>query len=494
MEIEDKKTIAKNIGWLTFSKIFVYLLSIVTITLIPRYLGVTGYGQLNFALSFVGIFSIIANIGLGVLIFRDVSKNKKLLNLYFNNFFYLKLICIFLFGIIVYLVSLFLNKPFIVKALIIVFIFFNMIQSFSGYFGNFLNAFEKMKYESIREIILKLGIVIGLLFVIYLNKGVLGVSLSYVLGSILGLIFILYNFVKFFKNRIKFKPKLDVNFIKEKSKIFWPFALSGLFGLIYFNFDRFMISLFINDYQVGLYSIGYSFYGFMIGVIAIFSTTFFPQLSIATKSKKQFKDIFNKFTKVVLTLAVPLCFGSIFLSKEIILLVFGKDFVLGNIAFKLIMLFFLFNAINQIFNNSLNVYDYQRYQFKMVLIASIVNVLLNFIAIPLFGIIGAGITTIISEVIIFIGVYYKFRKDILKQTNFFRNLIVPFVSGIIMLLGIFLIKDILNIIFLQNSLNVLGYAVIGGLIYFICIFLFKYIRIKEILFLINPIINKFRKK
>ena len=494
MEIEDKKTIAKNIGWLTISKIVVYLLSIVTITLIPRYLGVTGYGQLNFAISFVGMFSIIANIGLGVLIFRDVSKNKKLLNSYFNNFFYFKLICIFLFGIIVYLVSLFLDKPLIVKALIIVFIINTMIQSFSGYFGSFLNAFEKMKFDSIKEILFKLGLVIGLLFVIYLNKGILGVSLSYVLGVLVGLIYILYQFIIFFKNKVKFKPKLDFKFIKEKSKIFWPFALSGLFGLIYFNFDRFMISLFINDYQVGLYSTGYSFYGFMIGVIAIFTTTFFPKLSIATKSKKQFKDIFNKFTKIILLLAIPLSFGAIFLSKEIILLVFGKDYLFGNIAFQLIMIFFLFNAINQIFNNSLTVYNYQKYQFKMVLIASIANVLLNFIAIPLFGIIGAGITTIISEVIIFIGVYFKFKKDILKQNNFLRNLIIPLISGIIMLLGIFLIKDVLNIIFINNSFNVIIYAFIGGLIYFIFIILFKYIRIKDFLFLIKPIINKFRKK
>ena len=493
MEIEDKKTIAKNIGWLTLSKIFVYLLSIITITLIPRYLGVTGYGQLNFAISFVGMFSVIANIGIGVLIFRDVSKNKQLLNLYFNNFFYLKIICVFLFGIIVYLVSLFIDKPLIVKVLILIFIINTMVQSFSGYTGNFLNAFEKMKYESIREILFKLGLVIGLLFVIYINKGLLGVALSYVFGSIIGFIFILYSFIKILKNKIILKPKLDFNFIKEKSKIFWPFALSGLFGLIYFNFDKFMISFFINDYQVGLYSIGYSFFGFMIGVISIFSTTFFPQLSIATKSIDKFKDIFNKFTKVILFFTIPFATGAIFLSKEIILLVFGKDYLLGSVAFQLIMVFFLFNGINQIFNNSLNVYNFQKYQFKMIFIASIVNVLLNFIAIPLFGIIGAAITTIISEVIIFIGVYYKFKKSIFRKTNLGKNLIKPVISSAVMLIVIYLLKDVFSIVFIQNSFNVICYALIGGLIYFICIFLLKYISFKDIFYLLKPILNKFRK-
>jgi len=51
MEITVKNTIIKNIGWLTISKILVYALSIITITIIPRYLGVEAYGQLNFALS-----------------------------------------------------------------------------------------------------------------------------------------------------------------------------------------------------------------------------------------------------------------------------------------------------------------------------------------------------------------------------------------------------------------------------------------------------------
>jgi len=58
---KEKKTIIGNIRWLTISKIIVYLLSIVTITLIPRYLGVEGYGQLNYVLSFVSLFAILGD-------------------------------------------------------------------------------------------------------------------------------------------------------------------------------------------------------------------------------------------------------------------------------------------------------------------------------------------------------------------------------------------------------------------------------------------------
>ncbi|MFA6650166.1 MAG: oligosaccharide flippase family protein, partial [archaeon] len=119
MENTEKKTIVRNIGWLTISKVFVYLLSIVTITLIPRYLGVEGYGQLNFALSFVSLFAVFFDVGTGILIFRDVSRKKALLSKYFNNFFYFKIYLYILFFVVIVLITLLLPKLLIVKVLIV---------------------------------------------------------------------------------------------------------------------------------------------------------------------------------------------------------------------------------------------------------------------------------------------------------------------------------------------------------------------------------------
>jgi len=485
MEKTEKKTIVRNIGWLTVSKILVYLLSIVTITVIPRYLGVEGYGQLNFALSFVSLFAVIFDVGTGILIFRDVSRKKALLSKYFNNFFYFKIYLYVLFLVVIILINLFLPKLLIVKILIILFAINLVIQSIYGYLVVYLNSFELMKFASIKDVLFKLLIVIFLILVVFLNLKIVGVALAYILSSVIVLFYIIYIFKKIFKNKIKFKPTFNKRFLISKLKLSYPFALTTIFGVVYFNFDKFMISFMLNDYQVGLYSTGYTFYGFLIGATALFSTVFFPILSRNYKNIR-FKSILDKYSRIIIVLALPMVFGVIYLAKDIIRLIFGKDFVVGFIAFQIIIIFFLINAVNQIFNNILTMHNLQKYIFKLFLIAAVVNVVLNFIAIPLFGIIGAAITTVLSELIIFVGMYLKVSRNIIKF-GFFKKLVIPFLSSIFMLAGIYLVKDVLKIVVINNSLNVLFYCVIGSILYVLFIFMFRYFKVKEIIGLLKEV-------
>ncbi|MDD4220870.1 MAG: flippase [Candidatus ainarchaeum sp.] len=485
MENTEKKTIVRNIGWLTISKVFVYLLSIVTITLIPRYLGVEGYGQLNFALSFVSLFAVFFDVGTGILIFRDVSRKKALLSKYFNNFFYFKIYLYILFFVVIVLITLLLPKLLIVKVLIVLLAINLIAQSIAGYLVVYLNSFELMKFSSIKEVLLKLLIVIFIILVVFLNLKIIGVALAYILSSVIVLFYIIYVFKKMFKSKIKFKPVFKKGFLLSKLKLSYPFALTTIFGVIYFNFDKFMISFMLNDYQVGLYSTGYTFYGFLIGIIALFSTVFFPILSRNYKSSR-FKGILDKYSRIIIVLALPMVFGVIYLAKDIIRLIFGKDFVIGFIAFQVVIIFFLINAFNQIFNNILTIHNLQKYLFKLFLIAAVVNVVLNFIAIPLFGIVGAAVTTVLSELIIFVGMYVKVSKNIVKF-GFFRKLVIPFISSILMLFGIYLVKDVLKVVVINNSLNVLFYFLVGGLFYVSFIFMFRYFKVKEIFSLLKEV-------
>jgi len=491
MDTKDKKIIAKNIGWLTSSKILIYLLSIITITIIPRYLGVLRYGQLNFAISFIAMFSIIANIGIGILIFRDVSKNRNLLNKYFNNFFYIKIDLILLFMIFVLATTIFIHTLFIVKILIILLVFNTAFKSFTNYLTRFTNAYNLMKYDSLNQFFFKFFFVILLLLVIYFNLGLIGVTLGYVLASLFTLIFIIFSFLKVFKNKLKFKPVVVKKFLLKKFSIAWPFALIGLFGLIYFNFDKFMISFINGNYQVGLYSIGYSFFGFLIGVVSLVSVAFFPELSRAAKTKR-YKNTLHNFSKIIYFISVPLFVGAVTLSKQIISLVFGSQYLPGQYAFCIIMFFFLVNAINQIFNQTLTVYNLQKFQFKIIFLAALSNIILNFIFIPKWGIIGAGITTVISEIIVFIGITIKVNKDVIRF-NIFKNSIIPVSSSIVMFLGIYLFKDILKFQIFYNHFDVITYSIIGGIIYIGCILLFRYYKIKDFNFITKPIIARIKR-
>lgn len=483
MEYIEKQTILKNISWLTFSRIIVYVLSIITITIVPRYLGVEGYGQLNFVLSFFGLFYILTDFGINTLIFRDVSKNTKKLSSYFNNFFIFKLLLVVFVSFIIILLVMLLEKPLVVNQLFFLLIPFLLISVLKDYYLTFYNSLQDNKFYAISELIFKVCYILFLLIVIFFDLKVTGVLISQILASliILGMLYI------FFKKHIKkYDFKLNYVFLKQKLYLSWPFALNYLFYTVYFNFDKIFISLIKDDVNVGLYSIGYSFLGFIVAAVGLISLVFFPVLS-KYSFKKNLSNIFSKYYKIVLIVSIPLSLGSILLSKEIISLVFGSDYVLGNISFKIIMFFCLLYSINNTFNTLFSTHHYEKYFLKLLFLASVTNVLLNLIVIPFYGIVGAAITTLFSEIIILVGSIILVRNKF-KGLDLLTPVVKPLFAGLIMLTGIFIIKLMYPAGFLKNNFDVLFFVFFGGIIYLLCLFILKIISkedIKEIISLIK---------
>ena len=484
MDSLEKKTILKNIGYLSVSKILVYLLSIITITLIPRYLGVTGYGQLNFVLSYIGVFGVLTTLGLNFLITRDVSRDKSKANSYFNNLFYSKVITLIIIGIIIFITTYFLNKPKIVIYLILLGIIYLFFKQLSKFIISFFNAFEKMQYKAYLDLFEKLFYTVFAIIVIVLNKGLIGVMLSKVISIFFVFLFLFYSLRKI----IRIKPKLNNNFFKKTVLISWPFALSFLFYNLYFHFDRLLISFYLGDYQVGLYAIGYTFITFIIGFLTIFKQVFMPLVS-KTNINKNLELLGNKLFKLITLFSIPIFFGALFLSKDIISLVFGSDYIFGNIAFKLILVFMFLFSLNLTSILFLDTKNFQKFVLKTRIIASVFNVLFNFLIIPVFGIIGAGITTIISELIILILTHNKLNKKILR-IDYFKNSFKTILSGIIMIISIYLVKNFINYKIFFNSLDVIILVIIGFIIYSLSILLTKTITKKEIYNIINLVRNK----
>ena len=475
MEAHEKKTIVRNIKWLTISKIFIYLLSIITITLIPRYLGVEGYGQLNFIISFVGIFSIIGDLGLQTLIIRDISKNTKKAEEYFNNLFLFRILISLLFVFMVFIFALFLKSPPTLGQIIIYTIGISFVL-LSNFNISFLNGFQEIKYQAISDAIQKITYTLGAIIVVILNYKLFGIIVASATSSVFLFVFSFFAIRKFIKIK---KLKFNKKYIKEKIILASPFILTTIFWMIYFNIDRIFITLIKGNYATGLYSISYTFIGFLLSILGILSTTFFPVLSNVSNNKQKLKSIVDKYLLLIYLFCVPVTIGGIYLAPKIISLVFGSQYLGGTLAFQLIMFFFLLNSIGIINYHLLITNNLERYSLKILGISAVTNILLNFIFVPWLGIIGAAITTIISEIIIFIISYKKIKTDIIK-INYLSPIIKPLVASGFMLFGIMLFSRLYPSGILHNNFDVLISIVIGGIIYTTMLFITKAITLKQI--------------
>ena len=472
---KEKTTILSNIKWLTISKIIVYLLSIITITLIPRYLGVEGYGQLNYVLSFVTLFTIIGDLGISTYCIRSVSKDNRRANKYFNNLIIFKFLLISLFLLFVFLFSRIIPKNSITKQLILIYAIGVLFSILSNFSLSFYDAFQKLRYRAIYEIIIKLSYTIGILIVIFFNYKIFGIVVAYALAFVFGFIFLYFNLNKI----IKIKPIFDKKFIKKTIIFSSPFILTSIFWTIYFSMDRVFISHFIDNYSVGLYSIAYTFIGFLIGIMAILHNTFLPAMSNLSKNKQKLGVVVKRYLQMIYLFSIPATIGGIYLVKRIISLVFGSQYLAGQMSFSLILFFFLLNSVGMVNYYLLITNHFEKFSVKLLGIASITNIFLNIIFIPIFGIIGAAITTLISESIIFIGSYDLIRKKIL-EINYFKPMIYPLIGSILMLIGLIMFDLIFPKGILFNHFDVLFSIGFGFIIYILFLFFTKVITISKI--------------
>ena len=94
------KSIFKNTSWLSASQIITSICAFLWTILIARYLGVSDYGIVSFAISFTGLIVIFMDLGMSTYITRELAKHKELLGKYVNNIFFFKIILsVFLFFI-----------------------------------------------------------------------------------------------------------------------------------------------------------------------------------------------------------------------------------------------------------------------------------------------------------------------------------------------------------------------------------------------------------
>ena len=143
------KSIFKNTSWLTISQVITSICAFLWTIIIARYLGVSDYGIVSFAISFTSLVGIVMDLGMSTYITREIAKNRNSVNKYFNNIFIFKLILaiilFFISGLILYLLGYPQWTILITLLFTIELIFMSMTVFLNGVF----QAFEEVKYQAI---------------------------------------------------------------------------------------------------------------------------------------------------------------------------------------------------------------------------------------------------------------------------------------------------------------------------------------------------------
>lgn len=390
--------------------------ALVIIGLMTRALGPEKFGEYTTITAYLSMFVILADLGLQALMTREISRLKDGLTEIASSFFTLRLLSSAVFLLLGIAISLFFPYASAIKL--------GMIVAVSGLFFLSVNqlllgVFQKhlaMHVTALAEIAGR-GVQLLLVYLIYAfyrgnmgdGGGNGGIGLFLFLGAMSVsslLIFILQFFFaqKYIKLNLTFNVKQWLDILKTA----WPIALSIVLTLIYFKIDTIFLSLMKPQSDVGIYGVAYRVLESLIFFPAIFAGMLLPILSreAAASDLGEFRAIFRKAFKVITIFAIPTVLGGIILSYSIANLVGGKDFIISGAPLQALFIATGLIFFGNLFGRAIIALDLQKKAVCAYLFGVILNVALNFIFIPKYTYMGAAWTTVATEFMITVFLFW----------------------------------------------------------------------------------------
>ena len=451
--------IAKNTSILLLSQVISYILAFFYTIYTARYLGAAGFGILSTALALGALLSIFTELGLSTLTTREVSREKSLANKYIGNTIVLKIalstITLVLMFLIVYIEH---YSPEIAVVVYFITISF-VVGAFTNIFYSVFQAYEKMEYQSIGQIINSIIMFSGILLIIYYQMSITNFALIYLIASIVSLIFgIIICAWKFIL------PKIEIDITLWKFLIIEaiPLTLSGVFLLIAFRIDTVLLQVINGNEAVGVYNAAYGLMSALMFLPSVYVMSVFPLLSrFNVSSKDLLKISYEKSFKYLIIIGLPIAVGTTLIASPLILFIYKSGFSQSIIALQILIWAIPIIFVNYILGTAINSINKQSQMVKSAFIVMALNIILNLLLLPKYGFVAASFITVITELSACI-----FWFHIMNVNGYnipvHKILVKPVIASLIMGLFVALV-----------NINLIIVIVIATIIYFGVLFLLK---------------------
>jgi O-antigen/teichoic acid export membrane protein len=473
------KTFIKDTSIYSLQPIITKLLVFALLPIYTSYLTVADYGNLDLILTYGAFFFIFIDLGLvsSFWKYRTKSLGYDEKEVIFNILLIVFAVSLILFFFIfIYLV--FVNQA-LFGNLILIFFFFEIFRKYYMIALVILQAdFKAGKYVLGTILYTAVFLILNIIFITYYNLNYSGVIYSYSIAALTGF---LYAFPILKK---KIKKHLNIQLSKKMIEYGFPLMIGNLAAVVITLSSRFFLKQMATDIELGQYSYGFK-YASLVQVI-LNNSFFLAWNPIRWKiyEMENGKEIFAKFYRLFLIMLPVLTFvlvGSViilmklitmdvsYLGGVIIILIVASSFTLHGLYY--------FNSMGMLFENKTRIIMY------IITATGIINLILNFFFISLWGIFGAAVSMLVSYLFMFIvgryysQKYYPIRRESGKE--FFQ--IVFFIFSISFLTILYLYID---------NLVLFGFIIICyAPIYFLINLLLKNITLSELMLIKTRLSN-----
>lgn len=427
------RDVVKGASIVYFGLILEVVIAFLAQVLAARYLTLTDFGGLTTGIAILDIGAVVATLGLGEgltrYLPREDEEDKR--SIAWLAFFVPLVLSIAIGAALVFNAGFIASQVFgdpAVETSIQIFgaaiPFASLLLVAVGGIRGQKRPVYRIYVENLTRPLVRFGLVI--LAVLY-GLGQAGFAGAYTVPYVASSILAVYLFTRTLPEVISW-PRIDWRLAGRVLRYSVPFVATGMASFIYRSIDIFMVLYFLDSSSVGTYGVAYAAGRLMLTFSSAMNFLGAPiasELDIGTKSKSW--HVHNSMVRWLLIVSVPAAIPLVFFPEEFITFLYRPRYASGSAALAVLAIGFLIHNVSSAHGNVLRALGNSRELAINNVFAAVLNVVLNLVLIPRYGILGAAIATVSSYLLIdammTVELYYHTGQNPFSDTVMYPGLI-----------------------------------------------------------------------
>lgn len=428
-----------NSSSLLRNSIFVFLsLSIRAVTSfligvgIARFYGPEAFGQFSIAFTVSNICLIIADFGFDVLLTSEIAANRNNAVEIARKYFSIKIALAILSSLIMIILTQIIPLSNTSKVLILSLVLYMAFSTIINFFFSFFRGFEKFDFETKVSFYSNSILLFSIALFGLLKFKLIYLMIFFIITRLIGILLSFY-----YSRKIVHVDFGKLNFSQSNlllKKVF-IYGLNFLFGNLFFQIDTILIGTILGDTPAGIYRAAFWVMILFLMIPDIAISASLPNLSKAfIDDKSQWKNLGRIIFKLLLVAVIPISLLVYFYSDFIITTIYGKIKFNEAIAILQIFAFTIFiRFFVEPFGLMITTSQRQYIRTIVVIIATILNIALNFYFVPKYGLMAVPLISLFVNICVGLGYIVGSFELFIKWVLEFNILLLIIVTCIFVL-------------------------------------------------------------
>lgn len=454
----------RNTMLILIARVVSRLIALVTVIIVSHALGDTAFGQMQTAVTYSTLASIVADFGFATLYVREGARSpdriSRLLSFAMSMRLFLSVLSapLLLAGLwFAGVQSLFLPS----FALIVIGGYLMLLRST-------LYALQRLNFE-IAEIVPETLVLLGLVLVGQHLHGDAGYFLwAYVISYALAAVYFVVVLLR--TRMVRPHWNLDLAMVRPWLTVGVSLAITYLFTTVYFKVDVPILQHFRSYAEVGWYTLAYKPFEALLFIPVTLRQVIFPVISLYNRAAPhRVLPTSERFFKALALIGWPITVGVFILTPQFNDLLQLYPQSEASLHILAIGVFFAF--VDNTFAATFNAVDRQK-TFAFIALSGLgINLVLNAFMIPLFGYIGASWSTVLTEIAL-VAIGWTVLRAQVGTLHVVRSTWRIYPAGVIMGAFVWAVHP-------QGRVALLLVTAAAAIIYGMCILLFRVLDAEE---------------